>query len=410
MVMVPNPDPREDRSRVPRTVRTRGRHPVSLRAQSATALVTAALAVAVVASVDWQLCRGVFSPTELALFVIVGVVFVSAGLVAKWHRPQDNLGWLLVFAGLLWLVKGFRLSTVPALFTAGAALTNMYIPVLIQLVFSFPWGRLRHRWERWFVGGSYAYYAVAVVSELAFLDTHRVSPAHPPSLNLLLVRDDPRVFAALQVIFGAVGIALGVVLIGVVVARWRSGSPAYRAAVAPLWIAALLGTAATAWTPLVSVWVHSPQHAWTLLLRYPSTALIPLAVLAGMWRYRVARAAVRNLMIEIGTAPLGDGFIEALRAALRDPDLALWSFSRARDGYVDAQGRPQVLPPRNDPREATALIRDGVLVGALVYDRAVADLPRLLAAVRAATTLALDNQRLHGELEAQFAEVRRARE
>lgn len=73
-------------------------------------------------------------------------------------------------------------------------------------------------------------------------------------------------------IFGAVGGALGVVLIGVVVARWRSGSPAYRAAVAPLWIAALLGTAATAWTPLVSVWVHSPQHAWTLLLRYPSTA------------------------------------------------------------------------------------------------------------------------------------------
>lgn len=61
-------------------------------------------------------------------------------------------------------------------------------------------------------------------------------------------------------------------------------------------------------------------------------------------------------MIEIGTAPLGDRFIDAVRAALRDPDLALSSFSRADDGYVDAQGRPQVLPPRNDPREATALI------------------------------------------------------
>lgn len=103
-------------------------------------------------------------------------------------------------------------------------------------------------------------------------------------------------------------------------------------------------------------------------------------------------------MIEIGTAPLGDRFIDAVRAALRDPDLALWSFSRADDGYVDAQGRPQVLPPRDDPREATALIRDGVLVGAVVYDRAVADQPRLLAAVRAATTLALDNQRRQGEL------------
>ncbi|MFC0447365.1 hypothetical protein [Rhodococcus jostii] len=323
---------------------------MSLRAQSAASLVAAVLAVAVAASVDWQMCRGTFSPTELALFVMVGVVFVASGLVAKWHRPEDNLGWLLIAAGLLWLMKGFRLSTVPALFTAGAALTNMYIPVLIQLVFSFPRGRLRHRWERWFIGGSYVYYAVSVVSELAFLDTHRISPAHPPALNLLLVRDEPRIFAALQVMFGAVGIALGVVLIGVVVARWRSGSPAYRAAVAPLWIAVLLGTAATAWTPLVSVWVHSPQHAWTLLLRYPATALIPLAVLVGMWRYRVTRAAVRNLVIEIGAAPLGDAFLDALRAALRDPDLALWTFCRAHDGYVDAQGRPQVLPSRNDPR------------------------------------------------------------
>ncbi len=105
-------------------------------------------------------------------------------------------------------------------------------------------------------------------------------------------------------------------------------------------------------------------------------------------------------MIEIGTAPLGDRFIDAVRAALRDPDLALWSFSRADDGYLDAQGRPPrfchpgtIPPARRPPSSATAS-----WWGAVVYDPAVADQPRLLAAVRAATTLALDNQRLQGEL------------
>ncbi|MDV7351506.1 hypothetical protein R4282_00570 [Rhodococcus oxybenzonivorans] len=366
---------------------------MSRRMMVAAVLSAVALAVVVTASVEWRMCRTTFGPTELALFLTVGGVFVAAGLVAGRHRPADTLGSLLVAAGLLWMTKGLRLSSIPVLFTTGTVLTNMYIPVLIQLVFSFPWGRLHHRWERRFLGGCYAYYAVSVVSELAFLDTRRVDSTHPPGLNLLLVRDDPTVFAAMQVVFGVGGMAIGLVLIGVLLARWRSGTRAYRAAVAPLWFAALLGTAATAWTPLASVWVQGPQQAWTLLLRYPSTALIPLAVLVGLWRYRVTRAAVRNLSIDLGTAPFGAGVVDALREALRDPSLVVWSYSRAHDGYVDAQGRHQVLPRRNDPREATTLIHDGVLIGALVYDKAVADQPRLLAEVRTATSLALSTRR-----------------
>ncbi|MGV9870187.1 hypothetical protein [Rhodococcus koreensis] len=367
------------------------------------------LAAVVAVSVDWRVVEDAVGPVEFGLFLMVGAVFVGAGLVAGWHRPRDSLGWLLVVAGVLWLTKGFRLAGVPVLFTGGVLLTNMYVPVLIQLVLSFPWGRLRHRWERRFVGGCYVYSAVSVVSELAFLGPGSLTPPRPATVNLLLVRDDPAMFRALQVGWGVVGVVMSVVLIGVVAARWRSGSRAYRAAVAPLWFAVLIGTAATFWTPLASVWVHGPQYAWTLLLRYPSTALIPLAVLVGLWRYRVARVEVRDLMIEIGAAPVCDGFVETIRRALRDPGLEVWAFSRTREGYVDAQGRPQVLPHRDDPRAATALKRDGVLVGALVYDKAVADQPRLIAAVRAATALALDDRRLHRELEAQRAEVRRSR-
>jgi signal transduction histidine kinase len=56
------------------------------------------------------------------------------------------------------------------------------------------------------------------------------------------------------------------------------------------------------------------------------------------------------------------------------------------------------------------LERNGVPVGALVFDEALRDQPQLLAAVRSATSLALDNQNMEQQLRDQLVEVRRSRE
>ena len=56
------------------------------------------------------------------------------------------------------------------------------------------------------------------------------------------------------------------------------------------------------------------------------------------------------------------------------------------------------------------LERAGTPYGALVFDEALSDQTQLLAAVRGAASLALDNQRLEQQLRDQLVEVRRSRE
>lgn len=374
--------------------------------------VNIVLIVAVILSVDWVLVRPL-GPVELVAFLTVGIAFVAAGLAAWRSRPHDNTGRLMVVAGVLWLMMGFNGSGNPVAYTVGSALTLAYNAVLIQLVLGFPTGRLHRQWERWFVVGCYVVYPAIVVSALMFSDPSTAGSDRSTSLDLLLIRENPTIDRALQIGFGMIVIAIDLVLIGILLARWRSGSAAYRSAFAPLWIAAVFATVVGIGVASIEARFPALQNSWSLYLqqylRYLATALWPLAVLVGLWRYRVARGAVSDVMIEIGAAPLGEGFVHALRKALRDPGLLLWSWSPQQGSYLDAHGAPRVLPDRDGPQAATVLERDGVPVGALVYDRTLRDQPQLLAAVRSATTLALDNQRLQLELRAQLAEVRRSR-
>ncbi|MBJ8346238.1 histidine kinase [Antrihabitans sp. YC2-6] len=371
---------------------------------------TAALTAAVAGLVDWPAFTSVKNPLEFVLFAAVGWAFAAAGIAAWRTRPHDNTGRLMVLAGQLWLVRGLNFSSNPLAFTIGWALIVTYFAVLIHIIFGFPLGRLRSTWEKWFVGGLYFYYIGSAMAELAFSDPGHVGGERAAPINLLLIRDDPAVTETLQTIFGAVDLLIGIVVIGVLARRWRKGTAAYRAAFLPLWIVSLLGTAVVA--ILYSIDVKSPGslEQWGPAIGYAATAMSPLAVVIGLWRYRVARGAVSDVMVEVGAAPLGDSFTTALRRALRDPSLVLWSWAPELQGYVDGDGRVQALPAdHEDPRAATVLERDGLPVGALVYDRSLRDQPQLIAAVRSAATVALDNHRLQAELEAQLDEVRQSR-
>ncbi len=369
---------------------------------------TAALTAVVVALVDWETYHVLKSPVELTLFVMVGFAFVATGITAWRARPYDNTGRLTVIAGLLWLARGFSFSDNSLAFTIGWMLTVAYFAVLIQVVLGFPLGRLRRSWERWFVGGCYVYYIGSAMCELLFADPGLEGIESAPG-NLLLIRDDPEVFAAIQGVFGLVDVSIGLFVAGVLVVRWRAGTPAYRSAFAPLWLAGVIGTAIAVVLYVINAKSPDALTPWGMYLAYPATALSPLAVVVGLWRYRVARSAVSDVMVEVGSAPLGEGFTNALRRALRDPSLVLWSWSPERGRYLDADGKPQKMPDEDAPSAVTVLERDGVAVGALVHDRSLRDQPQLLAAVRSAATVAMDNQRLQGELEAQLDEVRESR-
>jgi signal transduction histidine kinase len=147
-----------------------------------------------------------------------------------------------------------------------------------------------------------------------------------------------------------------------------------------------------------------------LLWQYPATAIVPLAVLFGLWRYRFARGTLGDLMVEVGSAPVSDRLIGALRRSVHDPTLILLRWFPDQASFVDSKGVPQALPDGSTGRASMVLERHGTPVGALVFDEALQDQPQLLAAVRSATSLALENQQMEQQLRDQLIEVRRSRE
>jgi signal transduction histidine kinase len=69
-----------------------------------------------------------------------------------------------------------------------------------------------------------------------------------------------------------------------------------------------------------------------------------------------------------------------------------------------------LVPPVTPDRASVPLEHDGREVAALVYDASLDDDPEMVEAVRAAATMALENERLLAESEAQLVEVQASRQ
>ncbi|MCZ2405058.1 two-component sensor histidine kinase [Paenarthrobacter sp. Z7-10] len=355
--------------------------------------------------------RAPFSVAELAMFLGVGLAFVAAGMTAWRSRPSRNPGVLLVAAGLLWLAGGLRRSNDPVAFTIGVSLTLMYQPPLLQLALSFPSGVLRTQWEKTFVVFFYVSWAFIAVAGWAFFDpTLHTAFGTSTSRNLLLIRDSPDTTTAIGNAARVFQICVGLAIFAVLIYRWHAGTPAYRAVFLPLWLAVIVKTGATIWISLAVVQLSGSLSYTALLWQYPATAMVPLAVLFGLWRYRFARGTLGDLMVEIGAAPLSEGLVRALRRSVHDPTLSLWQWSEALQQYVDDHGMPRMLPDGETGRAAMVLERRGTPFGALVFDETLREQPQLLAALRSATALSLENQRMEEQLRNQLIDVRRSRE
>jgi signal transduction histidine kinase len=124
---------------------------------------------------------------------------------------------------------------------------------------------------------------------------------------------------------------------------------------------------------------------------------------------RMARAAVADLVMELGDAAPPERLVAALASALGDPSLTLLTWSPAFRAYLDSGGTP--IEPEGDPagRATTYLEHAGRRIGVILHDRSRSEDPGLVAAVAAAVRLAVDNERLTAEVRSQLDEVRASR-
>jgi class 3 adenylate cyclase len=143
-----------------------------------------------------------------------------------------------------------------------------------------------------------------------------------------------------------------------------------------------------------------------LLAAAKKYGIVPIGFMTGQLQAQMSEATAGRLVIELGQVDTPAEFERRLRTALRDPTLSVLHWSDSAGVYLDGAGRPAALPPDGADRAVTLLERQGQPMTALVHDRAVLDNPDLVKTVTAAVRLAVENERLRGQVEAQASEVR----
>ena len=344
--------------------------------------------------------------TLAAVTLVAALSFVGSGLVAWRRRPDVWTGALMVAAGFALFAGSLANSDSALPFTIGLVLAPLPSAIIAHLILSFPEGRLHSTLERLVVAGAYFVVFVVQIVMLMFMGFEHVTGCPCPT-NLLFIRDDMALHSAIMSTQRFLGIVLAIVAAWIVLRRWQNASGPLRRALAPI---LLTGSATIVLLLAELIAANSSTRAWAAVssAERVAIALVPIAYLVGLFRARLGRVAVSDLVIELGRMPEPGHLRDALARALRDPSLELAYWVPESETYVGIDGRT-VEPTAAVGQTVTLLERHGQRIAALVHDPALAEDPALLNAVSTAAGLALENERLLAELRAQLEQLRESR-
>lgn len=325
---------------------------------------------------------------------LVAWTFVLAGMLAWARRPENRTGPLVIVCGGLLGLLAMLGSAVPALAVLGALFNSSFAPVLLYAVLAFPLGRLTASYDRVLV----ALTALIVVVQDPLVFVFRESA--------------PEVATALYTVasVAVVASAVGLIVPRLVRRWWRASAPGRRV-LGPLVLSTsvwLLAHAVVRFADAIvrADWITAElYHAFNQAVM----ATIPLSFLFGLYRARVRRSRLGDLVIDLGSVRSPERLQPALARALGDPALDVGFWSGDQHCYLTAEGRRLDLPHDSEQRVATFLETQGDPLAVIVHDVALLDDPRLVEASSTAARLAVENERLHAEVRAQLEEVRASR-
>ncbi|HEU0023512.1 MAG TPA: sensor histidine kinase [Thermoleophilaceae bacterium] len=348
-------------------------------------------------------------PALTAVFgPLVGWSFIGTGLFAWYRRPDNRFGALMAAVGFTWCVSGLAVDRDRYVFIVGAVFASLPFALLFHMLSAFPTGRLEDRFARSVAALGYFLTTVLWWVILLFYDTSRDDWASNP----IQAFDDQSVADALLSIQSALAI---VAILGVPIVlrrRWQRAGPTQRQVLAPVYaVAALLMSLLLVSLVADLTSIPDPVESVIDIAGLTSLVLIPFGFLAGLLRSRLSRAgAVSDLVARLSERDdRRRGLRDALADALGDPSLTLLYWLPGREAYVSAEGHPVELPGPSDERVATIVEDHGKPVAAIVHDASLRDERDLIAAVGAAATLTLENERLDAELRAKVEELHEQR-
>jgi signal transduction histidine kinase len=367
---------------------------------AAAALLAGLAAFAIVVSSDHFADRAVW-----AVFgPVVGWSFVGTGLYAWKRRPESRFGLLMTLLGFAWFLAPLGAADDPLLFTLGIVLGSLWGPLLGQVLLSFPSGRLASGRQRALIVAAYLLVPLAPVPGMLVSESDDLVDCEGRCpRNLLLVERDVELGEALLAAGSAVVMTLSLIVVWMLIARWRAAGPSERRSLAPLF-------AGGAVTLLFIVAYAATKLAPLLTLGFAAFALTPFAFLAGLARADFSQArGVRSLVARLADLPAHGDLRDALARTLGDPTLSVAFWVPEQGRYVDEGGGGFELPAGDADRAVTEIERDGRRIAAIVHDRALVEDAETVRAAGAATALLLENQRLDAELRAHMVELRASR-
>jgi signal transduction histidine kinase len=337
---------------------------MSLRAPHLTpAVLVLVAAVAVAAAVAAESAGGPDMP-ELVGDLATGLVLLGGGAVASIRRPGAGAGPLMVASGLTWFAGDLW-----------SALLYAHRGPLVHLLLTYPSGRTSSRVTLAVIAAAYV---DGVIPEVARSE------------------------------WATLALAVGVVLVAA--ERHRVAGVAERRARASALAAAVLLCTTLALTALGRLLDAETAEApvWAL---YGSIIAIACGLTADLLWGRWGRSALTGFVIDLGDRDEPQALRGALARALGDPGLGLAYRVDDGAGWVDEAGRPVVIPAGDDEQQrAVTLIGDeGAPLAALIHDPATLADSELIAAVAAATRLAVANVRLQAEIAARLDDMAASR-
>ena len=352
------------------------------------------------------------TPARASAIVIGAWLFLAAGLVAWSRRPSNRLGPLMAVAGIALLLRQLRYSHDAFLFTVFFVVGELAYWVVAHAVFSYPSGRVTDRLERALIKVGYTATFFFTIAILLLYDGSRPLRFFDPTPRDSLISVGGSGDAAITVQKAFVIVVWGVLAVAAIVLLIRKlvlATPRARRILAPLLLAAITVGLRAVFESIFTFAERPSAVLYDYLFWWQISAFIalPLALLAGFLRARLARASVGDLVLELERTP-PQGIRDALSRALDDPTLEVLFWLPERNGFVDATGRSAELPTDSN-RTVTRLQHEGEPLAALVHDPSLLEEPKLVSAAGAAASLALENARLHAETRAQLEQVRESR-
>jgi PAS domain S-box-containing protein len=320
--------------------------------------------------------------------VVVCLSFVCAGIFALRQPPYVRFGWLLAAVGFSSLFGALHDANNAVLYTIGVVTANLVFAVLVHAMLAFPHGHLGSARSRIVVIAAYANVLVLQGIAVLFDPLTRWHSNHPRNAALL---DSQATFSTvLEEIEAAVALAIVVAVIFSLSRRVAAATPAARRNLTPVLLGGEIGLLFFA-VGLVLAPISSDAAVIGIGIGLIASLAFPAGFLTVLLQGRLSRAAVGQLLLELGEPGDPPGLEDALGRALGDPTLALARVDRGV--YVDSHGVPVTLPGSGATQVSTLILHHGEPIGALIHDRSLRLRPELLNAVCAAAGFALANER-----------------